>query len=287
MYKYYIRKFIYPLYNKLVDIVVREFLPCGKYNPKLWLWGQRGNDYERHRSRLNQYKPIGDCVVLVAGCGSGRDMHSWLKYRPKKLIGIDLFDYQAEWSAFKEFCELNSSTEVEFYKSSLENLEMIDSASVDIVSSDAVLEHVVDLPSVLKSITRVLKNDGIFYSTYGPLWFSYGGDHISGNDDPVNGYNHLILDKKSYKKYLDSFGPYKHDEDDGRTWVYNNLFSKLTPREYYEVFSMVGLEVIYDQLLIDPRAYKQMKTRKDVFHAMGMDYFDNIISAMTVICRKK
>ena len=51
----------------------------------------------------------------------------------------------------------------------------------------------------------MFKNRGFLYSTFGPLWYSWGGDHVSGVNDINNGYNHLLMNDREYKNYLSSF----------------------------------------------------------------------------------
>ena len=131
--------------------------------------------------------------------------------------------------------------------------------SFDIVASDAVLEHVTDLPRMMSEMHRLLRPGGFLWATYGPLWHSFGGDHVSGYDSLVNGYNHLLLDPEEYEKYLDGLGEFSHDEKDGRTWWRNGLFSFLKIEDYDRIITEAGFEWRYFGLVIDPRALKWLR----------------------------
>ena len=61
------------------------------------LWGQRGNDFETHRRRVNSLLPMRGKEILIASCGIGRDILSWLSYQPRLLVGIDLLNYERAW----------------------------------------------------------------------------------------------------------------------------------------------------------------------------------------------
>ena len=50
--------------------------------------------------------------------------------------------------------------------------------SFDAVLSIATMEHVNGIELLLAEITRVLKNKGLFYTTFEPIWSSGQGHHI-------------------------------------------------------------------------------------------------------------
>ena len=116
----------------------------------------------------------------------------------------------------------------------------------------------------------MLKNRGFLYSTFGPLWYSWGGDHVSGVNDINNGYNHLLMNDREYKNYLSSFGNYSHDPDDGRTWVFNNLFSYLKPIEYIEKIEYLNFKKHFVQLILDKRSFIYRNNNKE-FKKLSID----------------
>lgn len=254
-----------------------------------WLWGQRGNDFEAHRRRINKLFPLEGRNLLIAGCGTGRDIISWLAYGPRLVVGVDLFRYDHAWSLLhQQVSRKYPHVELEFTQSDLSHMERFESSSFDLIGSDAVFEHVQNLPDVLREFYRVLRPGGVVYATFGPLWYCWGGDHISGYDAIASGYNHLVLGRPAYTKYLDSLGAFEHSEHDGRTWIENGLFSYLRPTQYIDALEKAGFHRAYVALLIEPRAIKCLRENPDLATRLLDTYakFDLIVTGMTIIYRK-
>jgi SAM-dependent methyltransferase len=97
-----------------------------------------------------------DHVLVDAGCGRGAPI--LVKYRGKarRLIGIDLVDFEDVQG-------------VALLKSDLGNVPM-PAASVDVVMSRSVMEHVTDPASVYGEMFRVLKPGGHFIFLTANLW---------------------------------------------------------------------------------------------------------------------
>lgn len=286
-FKKLIRKYIYPFYIFFNNLFLKKKY-FKKYNANLILKNQRGNDYASHRKRVNNNNKIKGSVILILGVGTGNDIESWLIYHPKKIICVDLFSYRKAWDELRKNFSGKYKTEIVFHQGLIENMSFLDSNSIDIVASDAVFEHLQNINDCLLEIKRVLKKGGVLYSTFGPLWFSFGGDHISGNDNIKNGYNHLTLNKNDYKSYLDSFGKYNHDENDGRTWIENNLFSYLKTEEYLEILNKHKFKKNYLILILEPKAYIFRKMFKPVFENLSNSHsIENLlITGVSIIYEK-
>lgn len=283
------RRFIYPLLNHFSTWwLSRQYDDEGIW-PDSWLWGQRGNDYSRHRRRINQLLPIGGSRILIAGCGTGRDVLSWLSYSPLRVTGIDIFRYDRAWTVLeKEVENKYPETQIQFGQGNLSKLSMIEDGSIDIVGSDAVFEHVQNLPEILKEMKRILRPGGLLYATFGPLWFCWGGDHISGYDGESSGFNHLILARDDYQAYLDKKGPFQHSEDDGRTWIANDLFSYLRPSEYLSILNAENYKRRYVGVIVDPRAVRSLATHQGLRHKLLEKHreINLVITGMTIIYEK-
>ncbi len=179
-----LRGALYPILNALVSPCLALRHASRDFRPDLWLWGQRGNDYERQRRRVDRFLPLAGRSVLVAGCGTGRDVESWVKSRPRRVVGLDWFRYDSAWTMWRErFAHVAPGVDVEFGQADLACLDALPPSSFDVVGSDAVFEHLKDLPRTLAQFRRALKPGGILYATFGPLWHAWGGDHVSGYDD--------------------------------------------------------------------------------------------------------
>jgi ubiquinone/menaquinone biosynthesis C-methylase UbiE len=287
--KMMLRRLIYPGLNHMMDKKLEKEYPfkatlgCDKI-----MLGQRGNDYDSHRRRLEKTKSIEGATVLIVGVGTGYDLDSWIKYKPKKIIGVDYFDYSKTWNALTEYFKQRSDTELEFYQADMTDMHMFEENSADIIGSDAVFEHVNQFGPSVKEMYRVLKKDGVLYATFGPLWYSWGGDHISGRDDLKNGYNHIKLAEPEYHTYLDSFGEHQHDSHDGRTWLYNDLFSRLKPIQYIDQLEGAGFKKEYLSVLLEHRALEFSERYPDEFCKLRElhELEDLIITGMTTIYRK-
>jgi SAM-dependent methyltransferase len=86
-------------------------------------------------------------LVLDAGCGRTSDAGAFLTQHGARVVGLDLVD--------------RGDNRIAFAKSNLEHLP-IRSASIDLVISRSVMEHLQDPLSVWREVRRVLKPEGRF-----------------------------------------------------------------------------------------------------------------------------
>ncbi len=150
----------------------------------------------------------------------------------------------------------------------------------------AVFEHVRDIPKVLAQFHRILKPGGVLYATFGPLWYGWGGDHVSGYDSVLSGFNHLTLVGEAYRRYLDGLGAQAHSEHDGRTWIDNDLFSRLKPAQYLQYLDEEGFKRLFVAEIIDPSAVACLEHPDfDRSPLHGVDEHDLLASGMTIIYR--
>lgn len=283
-----IRKFAYPIYKYINHIYLSRRYKTEDFIPDLWMLGQRGNDYESHRLRVARFIPLNNCNVLVAGCGTARDLESWVKLKPRYIHGVDWFSYARAWEMWiTRFGKISPSVVVKFSQADLVKMSDFQNASFDLVSSDAVFEHLKNLPEVLKEFHRILRPGGILYATFGPLWYGWSGDHVSGYDNVTSGYNHLLLNGEEYQHYLDGLGAHSHSEHDGRTWIEHDLFSRLTPRQYLNCLEEAGFKRLFVSAIIDPSALTCLQHPE--FNRSLLNNIDNLdllISGMTIIYRR-
>lgn len=284
-----LRRLVYPAWNALIDPYLAMCFAEDGFRPDLWLWGQRGNDYERQRRRVNHFKPLAGSDVLVAGCGTGRDVDSWVAMNPRRVSGLDWFSYDKAWGMWRErFAQVAPEVEVRFGQADLSSLDGIPEASFDVVGSDAVFEHLRDLPSVLGQFHRILRPGGVLYATFGPLWHAWGGDHVSGYDALESGFNHLLLDHEAWQEYLDGIGERAHSEHDGRTWIEHDLFSRLRPVEYLDRLHAAGFKRRFVGAIIDPRVVAFLKQHPEKAQCLLARHsvLDLVVSGMTVIFQR-
>lgn len=285
-----VRRFGYPVYNLLVDRWLRALYGRGlTFEVDRWLWGQRGNDYPAHRRRVNRMIPLHGKKMLIAGCGLGYDVPSWIGYRLDEIVGVDYFNYERAWRMIaQEWGKRFPDVGLTFRQEPLEDLSVFKDESFDLVASDAVFEHLRNPEVVLREFHRILKPGGVIYATYGALWYCWKGDHISGFDALENGYNHLLLDANSYQNYVAGLGRYQHTPHDGRTWVNNQMFSYFRASDYIDVLNKVGFGRRYTSVILDPRAVRCLTSYPGLLNKLlkKFDYLDLIITGMTIIYAK-
>jgi SAM-dependent methyltransferase len=281
-----LRRLLYPTYLKIISVLLRRrFDLHNTLGVNQWYWGHRGLELELLRSKLNRLIGLEGKRVLAAGCGTGRDLPSWLIYRPAILIGVDFFNYKRAWEALTQEYR---AYPLHFRQGDLGDLKDIEDDSIDIVGSDAVFEHLRNLPAVLQEFRRILKPGGIVYATFGPLWYSWGGDHISGYDSIGSGYNHLVLNPEDYQRYLEQAGEFSHSEHDGRTWIYHKLFSYLRAKEYLGLLDEAGFTRIHLGVVLEPRARRCLRENPDLRAQLLRiaDELDLLVTGITLIYRK-
>lgn len=191
---------------------------------------------------------IRNAVVLVQGTGSGWDVLTWARLRPRRIIATDLYAFDA-WDQIARHCADEWNVSCEFRKAPLEDHSFLEDGAVDICVSDAVFEHCRNLDAVLTESRRLLRPGGRLYAGYGPLWFCPGGDHYSGRGGILNSYNHLVLTPAQYRDYIERFKQTTEGFQNGYRYVELDLFSKLTTAQYLAGFQGAGFHV--DALILE------------------------------------
>jgi SAM-dependent methyltransferase len=235
------------------------------YQPRFIL-GARGLPLESRRSWGSKYlKKVREAVVLVQGTGTGWDVISWAKLRPRQIIATDMFPFEDSWEEITRYCYDHFQVTVDFRVSAIEDVSFLDSNRVDLIASDAVYEHCRDLPGVMRESLRILKPGGCIYASYGPLYFCAGGDHFSGRGGLENCFNHLLLDPEPYHRYLEAYREEIEDFQGGARYLELNLFSYLTTRQYLDIYQRAHFVVKELILEISQDALQFKKMYRDKF----------------------
>lgn len=82
----------------------------------------------------------------------------------------------------------------------------------------------------------MLRPGGVFYALFGPLWFTYGGPHIS-----ALAYDHLLLPESDFEARAAELG------DGWELWLQLGLFNRLALDDYLAEFSKI---FVIDRLVI-------------------------------------
>lgn len=205
----------------------------------------RGMSSIARRYFIDRHLPLRNSRILVVGCGTAWDFGSYLDFQPREIVGVDLYNFASCWQQVQDYVETKKlSTKVSFYQSDIAGIANLNLGDFDIVCSDAVFEHCRDLEAVLKSLYALLRPHGIMYASYGPLWYSWGGDHFSGRGGIEFGYNHLLLSPQEFEEYYQ-----QHLRDDnyevqnGGRYIKLDLFSKLASKEYLDIYQKLNFKI--------------------------------------------
>lgn len=160
---------------------------------------------------------------LDFGCGLGAfSVHA--AQEGAQVVGLDIDSESiacARSIAKRRFSELD----ITYTETPIEQLD----GQFDVIMTNEVLEHVVDLAGCFEAVRKRLRPDGSFYAGWGPLWyFPTGGHHltVSIGKFPVP-WSHLmkpIARTQSHK---------------GRS-----TFNYLRPSDYEAILAASGLEIV-------------------------------------------
>jgi len=227
-----------PTPRQLLDIVKRFANPSDRSNAR----HDFCNVFQTSRSDISKYLPvdINQAKVLVLGCGYHYpDVALWSTVAAQ-AVGVDL--HEVFWrngllmlydslrrsgqsrlrslmesvykrrgyaSYYRKLSKI-SEFDLDFRHQDLvaydgERLPFSD-ASFDVVCSNAVLEHVSDLPKVSRELNRVTKERGINYH----LWHNYcalSGGHVRDHLAKSRPWGHLLGDEE-VGRYLELSGTF-------------------------------------------------------------------------------
>jgi SAM-dependent methyltransferase len=262
------KRSVYVIIRPLLSLKYSRYLSpqtIQAYQPRFIL-GARGLPLESRRSWGSKYlKKVREAVVLVQGTGTGWDVISWAKLRPRQIIATDMFPFEDSWEEITRYCYDHYKVTVDFRVSAIEDVSFLGSNRVDLIASDAVYEHCRDLPGVMEESFRILKPGGCVYASYGPLYFCAGGDHFSGRGGLENCFNHLLLDPEAYQRYLEAYQEEIEDFQGGARYLSLNLFSYLTTRQYLDIYQKAHFVVKELILEISQDALQFKKMYADKF----------------------
>ena len=142
--------------------------------------------------------------VLELGCGYGAFSVRAAEEGASAVVGLDLDERRIELCRhFLVSGHAGVSSLVEFRA---EPIESISGEQFDVVISNETLEHVLDLPSAVDAVEKLLVQGGVFIAGWGPLWYSPFGGHgyswkLFGRQVPWSHFLAPGLTRWSYRRY--------------------------------------------------------------------------------------
>lgn len=289
--------FYYFLERPIADFFLRKLLK--KYlviNPLFnrvdkFLLNEGGMFKEYVYGICSKFYPLKNSVVLVPGAGYGKNMLQLAAFKPKTIFAFDLYDYDEEWRYASKIAKENFGTEIKFFKGDFDVMPKNLFGSFDFIISDAVLEHVKNLSIFAEFSYKFLKPGGIFYASYGPIWYGPGGDHIPREGKEI--YNHLLLNKDEYdirfKSQFKDKQPEEIDSCEGRLLVEENLFSYLKADDYLKILEKENFSklLIFSKIFTD--AISLLKSDSHIWDKLdkiGVPVFDRFSSGFYLWMKK-
>jgi SAM-dependent methyltransferase len=238
------KRSLYRLLRPVLDLEGRRHLSqasLDRWRPD-FVFTRRGLPLEARRDLAS--RRLEGLTILVQGTGSGWDVISWAERRPRAILATDAFPFDS-WEPIARHCRDRFGVPVTFREAPLESCPFIPSQSIDLAASDAVLEHVQNLPAVLAETTRVLTPRGRVYAAVGPLWFTAGGDHFAARGPLADVFAHIDRPPEAYRRFFTGLKQPVEDFQSGGRYVELDLFSKLTLDEYLAQFRAANLTPEY------------------------------------------
>jgi SAM-dependent methyltransferase len=195
--------------NKVID--TNPAMPWPSASPELSseteVWWQRQNAYfdaqrennKMWRARIGYPIDVRGKSVLDLGCGHGALSVALAQEGAKSVLGIDL-DTKRVHYAKTMVQRFAGSFPGDLTFSAIDLNAMEGSGLFDVVVTKDCFEHVDDLPTMLSSINRLLKPNGILVAGFSPLYYSPFGDH--GRWELKLPWLHSVLPESVLAAYL-------------------------------------------------------------------------------------
>src|SRR5579863_235194 len=150
-----------------------------------------------HRSKLEilfdrqVWDRIRDKTVIDFGCGLGAEAIEIAKNGARHVYGIDVQD---RWLAIARS---------EAGRAQCENVTFAKHADelADVITSIDAFEHFADPASILATMSKLLKSNGVVLASFGPTWYHPLGGHLFS----VFPWAHLIFSEKALCRWRSHF----------------------------------------------------------------------------------
>lgn len=201
-----------------------------------------GGMFKRYAYGISaRIRSLKGAMVLVPGVGYGRHLYQLASFQPKQIVAFDPYArHEEEWDFLKKRIKEKHDVEIEFISGGFDRLPRAYVHSFDHIISDAVIAHVADLRDFLRHSRTYLKEGGVFYASYGPIWYGPRGDLIDWGEE--NLFDHIVFSKEVYKKkFADKFVA-KDGSCSLPLTAREKMFSYLKAEEYLTLLKEEGFE---------------------------------------------
>jgi len=248
------------------------FLPPDTFDQVFF--DNRGNHPEQHIRTTRRFVRIAGARVLALGCRDGREALLWLRHGARSVTGLDYVASAATWRQIHD-----ASPSVRFLAGDARTLPFADD-TFDIVSSEALLEHVAHPAPAIREMHRVATPRGLVYANFGPLFHTAGGAHYDGD------FEHLLLDRQPFIEMVERRNrPLEREEC--LHYFEHDMFSYWTADEYLHEFHEHA--VLHSAVFVSPTARRFRRTHAAEWAQLRARYSerDLLISGLAVWSRKR
>lgn len=178
------------------------------------------------------------------------------RLRPKAIIGYEFFNYARAWEFVRARLH-RQGIQADFIQTDLRNALPPPSEPCDVLVSFAVLEHLRDMRETLSRLQPILTKDGLFAALWGPMWYSFSGDHIAAEIGFDSGYEHVI---RAPGDYLEWYKQHPRNRDGVQrgepTWLELGLHNFARYDEYIAAIRGIFGSIRYLQWQISTDAFR-------------------------------
>lgn len=165
--------------------------------------------------------------------------HYYVTQRPESVAG-DLAAEQARLGTIRERAAGVAGVDpagVTFVEDDI-TASIIEPASLDVIVSFEVLEHVSSPDDAFAAMARLLRPGGVMYHDYNPFFSSIGGHSLVTLDVP---WGHARFDDADVERYLREFRPAEADQ---ALRFYRDNLNRMTLTDLRAAVTRAGLELV-------------------------------------------
>jgi SAM-dependent methyltransferase len=215
-------------------------------------------------------KRVGEIdTVACVGCGTGYEFLEIARFlSPRRIIGYEYFNYERAWDWVSR--ELSSrNIAVDFYQCDLRKSLASETEESDLLISFEVLEHFRSMPETFANIQPLLNRKGWFAALWGPMWYSFSGDHIAAELGFDNGYEHVLLPHAEYLSFYKGHPRNVAEVEKGTpTWLELGLHNFARYEQYLEEITRCFGEINWLALSVSIEGWKWRAVFPDKWEVM-------------------
>lgn len=177
----------------------------GEVGYRLLRWLKPGSAFQSSVESRDSYIPVinrvlgsggweslRDKTILDFGCGNGAGCIEMARHGARRVIGLDI--RQDALAVAKESAEENGVSEICTFCREIDE-------PVDVIVSKDAFEHFDDPAGVLRTMHRMLRDDGFVVLSFGPTWYHPLGGHLFS----IFPWSHLLFSEKAQIRWRSDF----------------------------------------------------------------------------------